>query len=81
MTASAAAPARSFSVHGAEEVHSRSFKVDGASHLDAALQFVAERHPAADLFGEAAVMVEDCQTGERQCFRIDLGSGAAAPCG
>jgi hypothetical protein len=71
---------RRFSVHAAEDAPSRSFLVEGASHADAALQFVADQHPPADLFGEAAVMVEDCETGERQCFRIDLHSGAAAPC-
>ena len=76
-----AAQSRSFSVHAADEAPSRSHKVEGTSHMDAALQFVEEQHPPADLFGEAAVMVEDCETGERQCFRIDLGSGEAAPCG
>jgi hypothetical protein len=25
-------------------------------------------------------MVEDCESGERQCFRIDLGTGETAPC-
>jgi len=25
-------------------------------------------------------MVEDCVTGERQCFRIDLETGETAPC-
>ena len=29
---------------------------------------------------EAALLVEDCETGERQCFRIDLGTGEAGPC-
>jgi hypothetical protein len=81
MTDRPAASPRSFSVHAAEEAPGRSCKVEGASHLDAALHFVAERHLPGDLFGEAAVMVEDCETGERQCFRIDLGSGQAAPCG
>ena len=80
MTETSASP-RSFSVHAADEAPSRNHRVEGASHMDAALQFVAEQHPPADLFGEAAVMVEDCETGERQCFRIDLGSGEAAPCG
>ena len=75
------AQSRSFSVHAADEAPSRSHRVEGTSHMDAALQFVEEQHPPADLFGEAAVMVEDCETGERQCFRIDLGSGEAAPCG
>jgi hypothetical protein len=80
MTEPSAQP-RSFSVHASDEAPGRAHMVEGASHMDAALQFVQEQHPAADLFGEAAVMVEDCETGERQCFRIDLGSGDVAPCG
>ena len=71
---------RRFSVHTADEASERCHMIEGVSHADAALQFVEAQHPPADLFGEAAVMVEDCETGERQCFRIDLGTGETAPC-
>jgi len=71
---------RRFSVHAADAAPGRSLMVEGRSHVEAALQFVEDQHPPADLFGEAAVMVEDCETGERQCFRIDLGTGESAPC-
>jgi hypothetical protein len=72
---------RRFTVHAEGEAPARNFLVEGVSHADAAMQFVEDQHPPGDLFGEAAVMVEDCETGERQCFRIDLGSGETAPCG
>ena len=81
MTDTQAPQARRFSVHASEDVRSRSQLVEERSFEAAALRYCAEQHPPADLFGEAAVMVEDCETGEQQCFRIDLGSGEAAPCG
>ena len=71
---------RRFSVHGAEETPSRGHLVEGVSFEDAALQFLEDRHPLAD-GDEASVFVEDCETGEQQCFRIDLETGEAGPCG
>ena len=78
-TFASATPQRQFSVHGAEEAPSRAHLVEGASFEDAALHFVEHQHPhgAGD---EVALLVEDCETGERQCFRIDLGTGEAGPC-
>jgi hypothetical protein len=69
---------RRFSVHGTEEVRGRAQMVEGVSFEDAALRFAAEWH-GGDA-GEASLLIEDCETGEQQCFRIDLGSGDAAPC-
>lgn len=70
---------RRFSVHGAEEAPSRAHLVEGASFEDAALTFAEHQHPQED--GEAlALLVEDCETGERQCFRIDLETGQAGAC-
>ena len=71
---------RRFSVHGAEETPSRGHLVEGVSFEDAALHFVEHRHPLAD-GDEVSAFVEDCETGERQCFRIDLETGEAGPCG
>lgn len=70
---------RRFSVHGAAETPSRAHLVEGVSFEDAAMQFVEERHPeGAD--DQVSLFVEDCETGERQCFRIDLQTGEAGPC-
>ena len=72
-------PQRQFSVHGAEETPSRAHLVEGVSFEDAALHFVEDRHPHGD-DDEVSLFVEDCETGERQCFRIDLQTGEAGPC-
>ena len=70
---------RRFSVHGAEEAPSRAHLVEGVSFEDAAMHFVEDRHPEGD-GDEVSLFVEDCETGERQCFRIDLETGETAPC-
>jgi hypothetical protein len=74
------AAARRFSVHGHVEAPNRGRLVEGASFLDAALSFVEVYHPAPDADDEVSLTVEDCATGERQCFRIDLDTGRAEPC-
>lgn len=70
---------RRFSVHGVDDAPSRGRQLVAPTFEAAALEFV-EAHPAEDEGGEIALMVEDCDTGERQCFRIDLASGETAPC-
>ena len=70
---------RSFSVHGRDEAPSRSRRVEALNFQDAALAFLDAFHPEAE-GPELALMVEDCETGERQCFCVDLESGDAAPC-
>jgi hypothetical protein len=70
---------RRYSVHGAEEAPSRAHLVEGVSFEDAALHFVEHSHPEGD-GEEVSLFVEDCETGERQCFRIDLETGEAGPC-
>jgi hypothetical protein len=75
----ATAARRRFSVHGTEEAPSRAHLVEGVSFEDAVLHFVEDRHLAVD-GDEVSLLVEDCETGERQCFRIDLETGEAGPC-
>ncbi len=43
---------------------------------DAALTYA--EHAGAD--GELAVLVRDCESGEEQCFVVDLDEGDATPC-
>ncbi len=50
---------------------------DAESFLDAAVLF-AERWSSGE--GEVSVTVTDRETGEQQCFRIDLEAGEVAPC-
>lgn len=48
---------------------------------EAALLFTEVWHPAPDEDGEVSIIVIDRETGEQQCFTVDLGAGEAAPCG
>ena len=77
---SAAETLRRFSVHGQAEAPDRSHLVRGADFLDAALRFVETCHPPSDADDAVVLFVEDCGSGERQCFRIDLATGVAGPC-
>ena len=43
--------------------------------------FVFAEHGLVEAAGESvAIMVKDCDTGAQHCFRIDLETGASAPC-
>ncbi|RAK58443.1 hypothetical protein DJ021_00830 [Phenylobacterium hankyongense] len=71
---------RRFAVHGAAEAPSRAHMIEGASFEDAALHFVENFHPTANANDEVSLMVEACDTGERQCFRVHTDTGETAPC-
>jgi hypothetical protein len=72
---------RRFCVHDVHEAANRAHLVEGLSFEDAALHFVADFHPSVDADDEVSLYVEDLDTGERQCLRIDVESGRAEPCG
>ena len=78
--ASQAARQRRYSVHGRAEAPSHAHLVEGASFEDAALHFLEAHHPPPDAEDEVSLIIEDCETGHRQCFRIDLMTGETAPC-
>jgi len=71
---------RRFSVHGVAEAPSRGQLVEGLTFEDAVLHYLEERHVEPNEDDEVSLFVEDCDTGERQCFRIDLSTGETAPC-
>ncbi len=71
---------RRYCVHGVAEAAARAHLVEGQSFEDAALQFVEHQHPLADAEGDVSLYVEDLETGERQCFRVDVERGEAEPC-
>ena len=56
-----------------------SHRVEGSSFEAAAVAFVETWIP--DQHGEVSVVVRDRDTGREECFRIDIDSGAARPCG
>lgn len=70
---------RRFSVHGVEDAPSRAHLVEGVSFEDAALHYLEDQHVEAADDG-VSLLVEDCATGERQCFRVDLATGQTEPC-
>jgi hypothetical protein len=70
-----------FQVYAAHDGRNHSHDVEGQSYEDAALAFVEEWRPAADADSEVQIIVRDANSGREQCFRIDLFSGEAAPCG
>jgi hypothetical protein len=79
MTADATTLQRRFSVHGVAEAPSHGHLVEGVSFEDAALHYLEDSHLAAG-DDEVRLFVEDCETGERHCFRVDLETGQTAPC-
>jgi hypothetical protein len=70
---------RRFAVHGVTESASRAHVVEGLTFEDAALHFLDTHHPPAE-DDAVRLYVEDCETGEQQCFHIDLETGQTQPC-
>lgn len=66
-----------FAVHETDEPQARSRLIDEPSFEAAALHFAEDHHGDGEV---VSVIVEDCESGERQCFRIDLDTGEAGPC-
>jgi hypothetical protein len=75
-----AADTRPFRVH-ARHVDSQARIVREASFEAAAVAYVEDFHPPVDDDDEVSVIVQDMDDGREHCFRIDLDSGEAAPCG
>jgi hypothetical protein len=71
---------RRFSAHAANDSRKKTHDVFGVSFEDAAFDFIDRWHPAPDQDGEIQIMLTERQTGERQCFRIDLVGGEAGFC-
>lgn len=71
---------RRFEAHAADEDRKATHEVYGESFEDAAFAFIERWRPAADAHGEIQVQLTDCESGERQCFRLDLVDGQAGPC-
>ena len=70
---------RRFCVHDLHEASNRAHLIEGLTFEDAALHFVEDHHPADG--DEVSLDIQDLETGERQCLRIDLESGRNEPCG
>lgn len=75
-----AANDRQFSVHARHIDSHHARTVTESSFEAAAVAYVEELHPFSDE-AEISVIVRDIGSGHEHCFRIDLGTGEAAPCG
>ena len=71
---------RRFEAHAADEDRKATHEVYGESFEDAAFAFIERWRPDADENGEIQVQLTDCESGERQCFRLDLDSGVSGSC-
>lgn len=78
---SQAPEARRFSVHAREVDHNHARLVEEASFEAAAVAFVEDFHPPVGTDDAINVIVREVATGHQHCFRIDLESGEASPCG
>lgn len=61
---------RRFEAHTADEDREATHEVYGESFEDAAFAFIERWRPVADTNGEIQVQLTDCESGERQCFRL-----------
>ena len=72
---------REFSVH-ARHVDSHHARVVSARSFEAAaVAYVEDLHDLTGDAEEISVIVRELSTGHEHCFRIDVGTGDAEPCG
>jgi len=72
---------RSFSVHARHIDAHHARTVEESSFEAAAVAYVEDFHPTVTDDPEISVIVRDVASGHEHCFRIDLDTGDAAPCG
>lgn len=78
---SASPETRSFRVHARHDDRHHGHVVQENSFEAAAVAFLEDYPHAPDQDHEVSVIVEDVASGHQHCFRIDLDTGEAAPCG
>jgi Family of unknown function (DUF5961) len=71
---------RRFRVHPRHQAGAHARVLTEVSFEAAAVAFVEEFAPAPDAEAEITVHVLDLDTGAEHCFRIDVETGATAPC-
>lgn len=72
---------RQFRVHARHVDGHHARLLEEASFEAAAVAYVEDFHPPVGEDNEISVIVREVGTGHEHCFRIDLESGDAAPCG
>jgi hypothetical protein len=77
----AATDHRQFRVHARHIDSHHARTLEEASFEAAAVAYVEDFHLTVGDEKEISVIVREVETGHEHCFRIDLDSGEAAPCG
>ncbi len=72
---------RAFSVHARHLDAHDARTLEEASFEAAAVAYVEDFHPPMTNDREISVIVREVVTGREHCFRIDIDSGEARPCG
>lgn len=72
---------RAFSVHARHVDSHHARRLEEASFEAAAVAYLEDFHPPLIDDHEISVIVRELETGREHCFRIDLESGKAQPCG
>ena len=72
---------RTFSVRARDVDSHHARTLEEASFEAAAVAYVEDFHPPVGDSDDISVIVREVDTGHEHCFRIDLGTGEAAPCG
>jgi len=79
--ATVAVETHQFSVHARHIDAHHARVLEEASFEAAAVAYVEDFHPPVGDGREISVVVREVGTGREHCFRIDLDSGEATPCG
>jgi hypothetical protein len=77
---SEASALRRYCVHLATDGAAGAQTLEATGFESAALVFVEGQHAFGDTDDALTLYVEDLETGQRQCFQIDLSTGEAEPC-
>lgn len=72
---------RTFSVRARDVDSHHARSLEETSFEAAAVAYVEDFHPPVGEGDDISVIVREVETGHEHCFRIDLGTGDAAPCG
>lgn len=72
---------RTFSVRARDVDSHHARTLEETSFEAAAAAYVEDFHPPVGDRDDISVIVREVDTGHEHCFRIDLGTGEAAPCG
>ncbi|HEY9219070.1 MAG TPA: DUF5961 family protein [Phenylobacterium sp.] len=69
-----------FCAYAVNDGRSHGHSVEAQSFAEAAMAFAEVWHPEPDDAGEVTVIVLDQESGEQQCYVVDLAHGEVEPC-